>query len=92
MSNNLYGGILYPNSSFHIDQIYNKRVTTGFIVFLFVLVLSISRNNSVDIINSQFFPKSSWQIQNRVIHLYTALECEICPFCEKGKSKFIDQV
>jgi hypothetical protein len=39
----------------NIDQLYNKRITTALIVFLFVLVISISRNNSVDIINSQFF-------------------------------------
>ena len=39
----------------NIDQLYNKRIMMGFIAFLFVLVLSISNNKSVDIINSQFF-------------------------------------
>lgn len=39
----------------NVDQLYSKRVTMGFVAFLFVLVLSISKNNSVDIINSQFF-------------------------------------
>ena len=38
-----------------VDQLYSKRVTMGFIGFLFVLVLSISGNNSVEIINAQFF-------------------------------------
>ena len=38
-----------------IDQLYSKRVTMGFGTFLFVLVLTISNNNSVEIINSQFF-------------------------------------
>ena len=36
----------------NIDQLYNKRITTALIVFLFVLVISISRNNSVDIIKT----------------------------------------
>ena len=38
-----------------VDQLYSKRITMGFIAFLFVLVLSISGNNSVEIINAQFF-------------------------------------
>ena len=37
-----------------VDQIFSKRVTTGAVVFLFVLVLTISSNNSVEIINAQF--------------------------------------
>ena len=39
----------------NVDQLYNKRITMGFVAFLFVLVLTISNNRSVDIINSQFF-------------------------------------
>ena len=38
-----------------IDQLYSKRVTIAFVVFLFVLVLTISGNGSAEIINSQFF-------------------------------------
>ncbi len=38
-----------------IDQLYSKRVTYAFIAFLIVLVLTITNNNSVEIINSQFF-------------------------------------
>ena len=38
-----------------VDQLYNKRVTNAFIVFLVVLVLTISGNGSAEIINSQFF-------------------------------------
>ena len=38
-----------------IDQLYSKRVTTAFIAFLVVLALTISSNNSAEIINSQFF-------------------------------------
>ncbi|MBR3210918.1 MAG: hypothetical protein IKF71_03150 [Bacilli bacterium] len=38
-----------------VDQLYSKRITMAFVGFLFVLVLSISRNNSVEIINAQFF-------------------------------------
>ena len=37
-----------------VDQIFSKRVTTGAVVFLFVLVLTISSNNSVEIFNAQF--------------------------------------
>lgn len=38
-----------------IDQLYSKRITMGFVAFLFVLVLSISNNNSAEIINASFF-------------------------------------
>ena len=38
-----------------VDQLYSKRITMGVVAFLFVLVLSISNNNSVEIINAQFF-------------------------------------
>ncbi len=38
-----------------VDQLYSKRITYAFIVFLVVLVLSISGNGSAEVINSQFF-------------------------------------
>ena len=38
-----------------LDQLYNQRVTTAFVAFIFVLVLTISNNNSAEIINAQFF-------------------------------------
>ena len=38
-----------------VDLLFSKRITMGFVAFLFVLVLTISNNNSVEIINSQFF-------------------------------------
>ena len=38
-----------------VDQLYSKRILMGAIAFIFVLALSISRNNSVEIINAQFF-------------------------------------
>lgn len=38
-----------------VDQLYSKRVTNAFIIFLVVLVFTISGNNSAEIINSQFF-------------------------------------
>ena len=38
-----------------IDQLFSKRVSYAFIAFLIVLVLTISNNNSAEIINSQFF-------------------------------------
>ena len=38
-----------------VDKLYFKRITMGVVAFLFVLVLSISNNNSVEIINAQFF-------------------------------------
>ena len=38
-----------------VEQLYSKRVTMGFVGFLFILVLTISGNNSVEIINAQFF-------------------------------------
>ena len=38
-----------------VDQLYSKRITMAFIGFLFVLVLTISGNNSAEIINAQFF-------------------------------------
>ena len=38
-----------------VDQLYSKRILMGVIAFIFVLALSISRNNSVEIINAQFF-------------------------------------
>ena len=38
-----------------VDKLYSKRVTMGVVAFLFVLAMTISRNNSVEIINAQFF-------------------------------------
>ena len=38
-----------------IDQLYSKRISSAFIAFLVILVLTISNNNSAEIINSQFF-------------------------------------
>ena len=38
-----------------IDQLYSKRITYAFVAFLFVLVLTVTRNSSVEIFNSQFF-------------------------------------
>lgn len=38
-----------------VDQLYSKRITMAFVGFLFVLVLSISGNNSAEIINAKFF-------------------------------------
>ena len=38
-----------------IEQLFSKRITMGFVSFLFVLILTISNNNSAEIINSQFF-------------------------------------
>ncbi|MBQ3306766.1 MAG: hypothetical protein IJG68_01075 [Bacilli bacterium] len=38
-----------------VDKLYSKRITMGVIAFLFVLAMTISRNNSVEIINAQFF-------------------------------------
>lgn len=38
-----------------IDQLYSKRVMMAFVAFLFVLVLSISGGDSLEIINAQFF-------------------------------------
>ena len=38
-----------------VDQLYSKRVTSAFVAFLIILVLTISGNSSVEIINSQFF-------------------------------------
>lgn len=38
-----------------IDQLYSKRVTSAFIGFLIILALTITGNNSAEIINSQFF-------------------------------------
>jgi hypothetical protein len=38
-----------------VDQLYSKRITSAFIGFLVVLVLTITGNNSAEIINSQFF-------------------------------------
>ena len=38
-----------------IDRLYNQRITTGFIAFLFVLVLTISGGDSAEIFNAQFF-------------------------------------
>ena len=37
------------------EQLYSKRITMAFVGFLFILVLSISGNNSAEIINAQFF-------------------------------------
>ena len=38
-----------------VDQLYSKRITTAFTGFLVILVISITGNNSAEIINSQFF-------------------------------------
>lgn len=38
-----------------VDQLFSKRVTMAFVALLFVLVLSISRTDSLEIINAQFF-------------------------------------
>lgn len=38
-----------------LDQLYSKRITSAFIGFLVVLVLTITGSNSAEIINSQFF-------------------------------------
>ena len=38
-----------------LNQLYSQRITTAFIVFLVVLVLTLSGNTSYEIINSQFF-------------------------------------
>ena len=38
-----------------IDQLYSKRISSAFIAFLVVLVLTISNNNSAEIIDSKFF-------------------------------------
>ena len=38
-----------------VDQLFSKRITSAFIGFLVVLVLTITGNNSAEIINSQFF-------------------------------------
>lgn len=38
-----------------VDQLYSKRVMMMFVAFLFVLVLSISGSDSLEIINAQFF-------------------------------------
>lgn len=38
-----------------IDQLYSQRVTYAFIAFLIILALTITSNNSAEIINSQFF-------------------------------------
>ena len=38
-----------------IDQLYSKRVTNAFIVFLVILALTITGGDSAEIINSQFF-------------------------------------
>lgn len=38
-----------------VDQLYSKRVMMMFVAFLFVLVLSISGSDSLEIMNAQFF-------------------------------------
>ena len=38
-----------------VEKLFSKRITMGVVAFLFVIVLSISNNNSVEIINAQFF-------------------------------------
>ena len=38
-----------------IDQLYNQRVTTAFIAFIFVLVFAVSGNKTAEVINTQFF-------------------------------------
>ena len=38
-----------------VDKLYSKRITMGVVAFFFVMALSISNNNSVEIINASFF-------------------------------------
>ena len=38
-----------------LDQLYSKRITSAFSVFLIVLVLAVTGNASTEVINSQFF-------------------------------------
>ena len=38
-----------------IDQLYSKRVSYAFIAFFVVFVLTVTNNNSMEIVNSQFF-------------------------------------
>ena len=38
-----------------VEQLFSQRVTYAFIAFLIVLALTISGNNSAEIINAQFF-------------------------------------
>ena len=38
-----------------VDKLYSKRIMMGVIAFFFVMALSISNNNSVEIINASFF-------------------------------------
>ena len=38
-----------------VDQLYSKRVLYAFVAFLMVFVITITNNNSAEIINSQFF-------------------------------------
>ncbi len=38
-----------------IEQLYSQRITYAFIAFLIILAMTITSNNSAEIINSQFF-------------------------------------
>ena len=38
-----------------VDQLYSKRITYAFVAFLMVFALTLTNNNSAEIINSQFF-------------------------------------
>lgn len=58
-----------------VDQLYSKRITTGFVGFVFVLVLTISGNNSAEIINAQFF-------LNLVIACVVAFGCFKLPYLQ----------
>ncbi len=38
-----------------VDQLYSKRISSGFIAFLIIFVFAISNTSSAEIVNSQFF-------------------------------------
>ena len=64
-----------------VDQLYSKRITMAFIGFLIVLGLSISVNNSAEIINAQFF-------LNLVVACAVAFGCFKLPYMQlKGYYK-----
>lgn len=52
-----YQFLLYAKYGEDVDvnQLYSKRITSAFVAFLIVFVLTISNSNSVEVINSQFF-------------------------------------
>ena len=61
-----------------VDQLYSKRITSAFIGFLVVLVLTITNNNSAEIINSQFF-------LNLVLSLVVAVVVFKAPYTQLKK-------